>query len=175
MRLIVYLSLFSMLVCCYWCILILIIILVVRWCFLIGPHKLAVVLFDGGYPSFWNVDSAISIDVVGMKSYMDSLFDLMCESGRSRYINLTLLQIGICPVSLACFSMRERVKEHDRDIRFAPKRNMPRFVSVLRNRRGLGTCHFKARTVLMGSAYVPKTSSQLIQDSSLIKVRETGV
>ena len=114
----------------------------------------------------------LSIDVVGMKSYMDSLFDLMCESGGSRSINLTLLQIG---VSLACFSMRERVKEHDRDIRFAPKRNMPRFVSVLRNRRGLGTCHFKARTVLMGSAYVPKTSSQLIQDSSLIKVRETGV
>ena len=133
---------------------------------------MAVVLFDGGYPSFWNVDSAISIDVVGMKSYMDSLFDLMCESGGSRSINLTLLQIG---VSLACFSMRERVKEHDRDIRFAPKRNMPRFVSVLRNCRGLGTCHFKARTVLMGSAYVPKTSSQLIQDSSLIKVRETGV
>ena len=86
---------------------------------------MAVVLFDGGYPSFWNVDSAISIDVVGMKSYMDSLFDLMCESGGSRSINLTLLQIGICPVSLACFSMRERVKEHDRDIRFAPKRNMP--------------------------------------------------
>ena len=110
---------------------------------------MAVVLFDGRYPSFWNVDSAISIDVVGMKSYMDSLFDLMCESGGSRSINLTLLQIG---VSLACFSMRERVKEHDRDIRFAPKRNMPRFVSVLRNRRGLGTCHFKARTVLMGSA-----------------------
>ena len=72
-----------MLVCCYWCILILTIILVVRWCSLIGPHKLAVVLFDGGYPSFWNVDSAISIDVVGMKSYMDSLFDLMCESGGS--------------------------------------------------------------------------------------------
>ena len=28
----------STLVCCYWCILILIIILVVEWCFLIGPH-----------------------------------------------------------------------------------------------------------------------------------------
>ena len=28
----------SMSVCCYWCILILIIILVARWCSLIGPH-----------------------------------------------------------------------------------------------------------------------------------------
>ena len=28
----------STLVCCYWCILILIIILVVEWCSLIGPH-----------------------------------------------------------------------------------------------------------------------------------------
>ena len=62
-----------MLVCCYWCILIFIIILVIRWCYLIGPYKSAVVLFDCGYPSFWNVDSAIPIDVVGMKFYIESL------------------------------------------------------------------------------------------------------
>ena len=65
----------STLVRCYRCISILIIIPVVRWCSLIGPHKSAVVLFDRGYPSFGNVDSAIPIDVVRMKSYMDSLFD----------------------------------------------------------------------------------------------------
>ena len=35
-------------------------------------------MFDRGYPSFGIVDSAISIDVVGMKSYMDSLFDPTC-------------------------------------------------------------------------------------------------
>ena len=35
-------------------------------------------LFDCGYPSFGNVDSAISIDVIRMKSYMDSLFDPSC-------------------------------------------------------------------------------------------------
>ena len=65
----------STLVRCYRCISILIIIPVVRWCSLIGPHKSAVVLFDRGYPSFGNVDSVIPIDVVRMKSYMDSLFD----------------------------------------------------------------------------------------------------
>ena len=175
MRLIVYLSLFSMLVCCYWCILILIIILVVRWCFLIGPHKLAVVLLDGGIQVSGMLIPLSLLMLLGWSLIWIASLTLCVNQGGSRSINLTLLQIGICPVSLACFSMRERVKEHDRDIRFAPKRNMPRFVSVLRNCRGLGTCHFKARTVLMGSAYVPKTSSQLIQDSSLIKVRETGV
>ena len=36
-------------------------ILVVRWCSLIGPDKSAVVLFDRGYPSFGNFDSAIPI------------------------------------------------------------------------------------------------------------------
>ena len=115
-----------MLVCCYWCILILIIILVVRWCFLIGPHKLAVVLFDGGYPSFWNVDSAISIDVVGMKSYMDSLFDLMCESG-----GVTINKLNP-----------------------APNRNMPRFVSVLFNARK-GKRTRQRHTVCSKKEYAP--------------------
>ena len=44
-------------------------------CSLLDPHKSAVVLFDRGYPSFRSFDSAIPIYVVGMKSYMDSLFD----------------------------------------------------------------------------------------------------
>ena len=68
----------STLVRCYRCISLLIIIPVVRWCSLIGPHKSAVVLFDRGYPSFGIVNSAISIDVVGMKSYMNILFDPTC-------------------------------------------------------------------------------------------------
>ena len=63
----------STLVCCYWCISIFNIISVIRWCSLIGHHKSAVVLFDRGFLSFWNVDSAIPIDVVEMKFYMDSL------------------------------------------------------------------------------------------------------
>ena len=61
----------STLVCCYWCISILIIIPVVRWCSLMDPHKSADVLFDRGYPSFRSVDSTIPNDVVGMKSSMD--------------------------------------------------------------------------------------------------------
>ena len=67
----------SMSVCCYWCILILIIILVARWCSLIGPHWLAVVSFDCGFPSLGNFDSTIPVDVFRVKSYMDSLFDPM--------------------------------------------------------------------------------------------------
>ena len=63
------------LVRCYWCISILVIIPVVRWCSLIGPYRSAVVLFDRGYGSFGNFDSTIPIDAVGMKSYMDSFFD----------------------------------------------------------------------------------------------------
>ena len=78
MRSIVYVSLFvaCTLVRYYWCILMLtIIILVVSWCSLIGPHKSAVALFYRGYQSFGNFDSAIPIEVVWMKCYMDSLFD----------------------------------------------------------------------------------------------------
>ena len=101
----------STLVRCYRCISILIIIPVVRWCSLIGPHKSAVVLFDRGYPSFGNVDSAIPIDVVRMKSYMDSLFDPTCVS-----VGVTINNLNL-----------------------TPNRNMPRFFIVLRNRRGLST------------------------------------
>ena len=68
-------AIYSTLVRFYWCISILIIIPIVGWCSLIGPHKSALVLYDRGYPSF---DFAIPVDVVGMKSYMDSLFDLTC-------------------------------------------------------------------------------------------------
>ena len=67
-----------------------------------GPHKSAVVLFDRGYPSFEDVDSAIPIDVVGMKSDMDSLFDPTCVPVGVTINKLTLIQIGICPLSLAC-------------------------------------------------------------------------
>ena len=68
----------STLVRCYWCISILIIIPIVRWCSLVGPHKSALVLFDRGYPSFGNVDFAIPIYVIGMRSCMDSLFNPTC-------------------------------------------------------------------------------------------------
>ena len=101
----------STLVRCYRCFSILIIIPVVRWFSLIGPHKSAVVLFDRGYPSFGNVDSAIPIDVVRMKSYMDSLFDPTCVS-----VGVTINNLNL-----------------------TPNRNMPRFFIVLRNRRGLST------------------------------------
>ena len=84
---------------------------VVRWCSFIDPHKLAVVLFDLGYPSFGNVDSAIPIDVVGIKSYMDGIFDPTCVPVRIKINKLNL----------------------------TPNRNMPCFVSVIRNRGDLST------------------------------------
>ena len=90
-----------MLVGCYWCISILIIVVVVRWCSLIGPYKSAVVLFDCAYPSFRNVNCIIPINVVGMKSYMDSLFDLTCVPVGVVINKLNLAQIGMCPVLLA--------------------------------------------------------------------------
>jgi len=93
-----------MLVRCYWCISVLIIIPTIRCCSLTGPlcGWSAVVLSDRRYPSFWNFDSTISIDVIRMKSYMDSLFDPRVYQWGSRSINLTSFQIGRCPISLAC-------------------------------------------------------------------------
>ena len=102
-----------MLVRCYWCISILIIIPTIRCCSLTGPlcGWSAVVLFDRRYPSFRNFDSTISIDVIRMKSYMDSLFDPTCIP-----VRVTINKLN-----------------------FFPNRKTPRFVSVLRNCGGLRT------------------------------------
>ena len=99
-----------MLVRCHWCISILIIIPTIRCCSLIGPlcDCSAVVLSDRRYPSFRNFDSAISIDVIRMKSYMDSLFDPTCVP-----VRVTINELN-----------------------FFPNRKIPRFVSVFRNREG---------------------------------------
>ena len=98
-----------MMVRCYWCISILIIIPTIRCCSLTGPFCgwSAVVLSDRRYPSFWNFDSAISIDVIRMKSYMDSLFDPTCVPVRVTINRLNSFQIGKCPVSLACSETAE--------------------------------------------------------------------
>ena len=65
-------------------------------------------LFDRGYPSFGNFDSTIPIDVVGMKSCKDSLFDPSCVP---EVVTITKLNL-------------------------APNRNMPCLASVLQNRIG---------------------------------------
>ena len=102
-----------MLVRCNWYISILVIIPTIRCCSLTGPlcGLSAVVLFDRRYPSFRNFDSTISIDVMRMKSYMDSLFDPTCVPVRVTINKLNLF----------------------------PNRKTPRFVSVLRNCGGLRT------------------------------------
>ena len=95
---------------CYWCISILIIIPTIRCSSLTSPlcGWSAVLLSDRRYPNFRNLDSTVSIDVIRMKSYMDSLLDSLILIARlrvyqwgSRSINLTSFQIGRCPVSLA--------------------------------------------------------------------------
>ena len=98
---------------CYWCISILIIIPTIRCCSLTGPlcGRSAVVLSDRRYPSFRNFDSTISIDVIRMKSYMDSLFDPTCVP-----VRVTINKLN-----------------------FFSNRKMPRFVSVFRNCGGLRT------------------------------------
>ena len=102
---------------CYWCISIIIIIPTIRCCSLTGPlcGWSAVVLSDRRYPSFRNFDSTISIDVIRMKYYMDSLFDPTCV-----------------PVTVTINKLN-----------FFPNRKKPRFVSVLRNCGGLSlSCSF---------------------------------
>ena len=90
---------------CYWYISILIIIPTIRCCSLTGPlcGWSAVVLSDRRYPSFRNFDSTISIDVIRMKSYMDSLFDPTCVP-----VRVTINKLN-----------------------FFPNRKMPRFVSSI--------------------------------------------
>ena len=103
----------SMMVRCYWCISILIIILTIRCCSLTGPLRgwSAVVLSDRRYPRFRKFDSTISIDVIKMKSYMDSLFDPTCVP-----VRVTINKLN-----------------------FFSNRKMPRFVSVLQNCGSLRT------------------------------------
>ena len=60
---------------------------------------------------FPTVDVELPIDVVGMKSYMDSLFDPTCVP-----VGVTINKLNL-----------------------TPNRKMPRFVSVLQNQRGLST------------------------------------
>ena len=95
-----------MMVRCYSCITILIIIPTIRCCSLTGPLYgwSAVVLSDCRYPSFRNFHSTISIDVIRMKSYMDSLFDPTCVP-----VWVTINKLNLFP-----------------------NRKMPRFVSMLR-------------------------------------------
>ena len=42
-----------------------------------GPlwYRMAVLLFDRGHPCFRNFDSIVPVDVVRVKSYVDSLFN----------------------------------------------------------------------------------------------------
>ena len=86
---------------------ILIIIPTVRCCSLIGALCCwsAVVLFDRRYPSFRNFDSTISVDVVRIKSHMDSLLDPTCVP-----VRVTINKLN-----------------------FVPNRKMPHFISVFWN------------------------------------------
>ena len=50
-------------------------------CSLGGPlsYSSPVVVFsDRGHPCFWNFNPIIPVDIVGVKSYVNSLFDLAC-------------------------------------------------------------------------------------------------
>ena len=97
----------STLVRCYRCISILIIIPVVRWCSLIGPHKSAVVcLIVGIQASGMSIPLSLLMLLGWSLIWIASLTLLVYQWG-SRSIILTLLQIGICPVSLSCSETAE--------------------------------------------------------------------
>ena len=51
----------------------------------------AVVLSDRKYSSFRDFDSTISIDVIRMKSYMDSLFDPTCVPVREQHLTVGII------------------------------------------------------------------------------------
>ena len=77
----------------------------------INPHYYSDLLSDRRYPSFRNFNSTISIDVIWMKSYLDSLLDPSCVP----------------------------VRVTTNKLNFFPNWKIPRFVGVLRNCRGLRT------------------------------------
>ena len=52
-------------------------------------------LSDRRHPCFRNFDSVVSIDVIRMKSYLDSLFDPTCVSVRVTIDKLDLIQIRL--------------------------------------------------------------------------------
>ena len=64
-------------------------------------------LSDRRYPSFRNFNSAVSIDVIRMKSYLDSLFDPACVSVRVTIDKLDLIPKRKMPVSFACSKTAE--------------------------------------------------------------------
>ena len=137
-----------MMVRCYWCISILIIIPTIKCCSLTGPlcGWSAVVLSDRRYPSFWNFDFTISIDVIRMKSYMDSLFE-------PTYV----------PVRVTINKLN-----------FFPNREMPRFVSMFRNCGGLCTSKPYISVVFLRASCISFTKemqealNNLKQDDSIM-------
>ena len=45
-----------------------------KW-FALAPNRYYVVYFDRGHPRFWNFNSTIRVDIVGVKSYVNSLLN----------------------------------------------------------------------------------------------------
>ena len=99
-----------MLVGCDWCISILTVL--VRSCSLSGPllYRFPVVFLDCGHPRFGNFNSAIPVDVIMVKSYVNSFLD---PSGVPVRVLINKLYL-------------------------VPKRVMAGLVGVLRNGGGLG-------------------------------------
>ena len=94
---------------CYWCISILIIIPTISCCSLTGPlcGWSAVVPSNRRYPSFRNFDSTISIDVIRMKSYMDSPFDPTCVPVRVTINKLNFFPDRKMPRVVVCSETAE--------------------------------------------------------------------
>ena len=57
-------------------------------------------LSDRRHPCFGNFDSVVSIDVIRMKSYLDSLFDPTCVSVRVTIDKLDLIKSSLSIVTL---------------------------------------------------------------------------
>ena len=75
-------------------------------CSLSGPlfrSSLVGVFLDRGQPFFWNFNSSIPVDVVRVKSYVNSLFDPACVPMQYIYVYVCFIENVVL------------VRGHDRD------------------------------------------------------------
>ena len=63
----------------------------------LAPNRYHVVYFDRGHPRFWNVNSTIRVDIVGVKSYVNNLLNLPCVTIRVSISKLNFVPERIVP------------------------------------------------------------------------------
>ena len=68
-----------------------------RDCSTLAPIRYYFVYFDRGHPRFWNFNSTIRVDIVGVKSYVNTLLNLPCVPMRVSINKLNFVPEGMVP------------------------------------------------------------------------------